>query len=206
MLYDWWHLTLREVAETDWVQWLAVALAIAEVLLAKVNNIALYPAGIASTILAVYILLTAGLFAESLLNGYYIVMSVYGWWFWIKKKNEPPVQITRCSRNDWLIVMGITTGSFVVLTVLLSRFTPSTVPTWDAWVSATAWAGMWLLAKRKIENWILLNVSNICAIPLLFYKNLPLFAALTVFLFIIGVQGYFSWRKIMKAGKTVLTT
>jgi len=65
---------------------------------------------------------------------------------------------------------------------------------------------MWLLAKRKIENWILLNVSNICAIPLLFYKKLPLFAGLTVFLFIIGVQGYFSWRKIMNAGKTVLTT
>ena len=206
MLYDWWHLTLQQVAETDWVQWLAVALGIAEVLLAKVNNIALYPAGIASTILAVYILLTAGLYAESLLNGYYIVMSIYGWRFWIKKKNEPPVQISRCSRNDWLIVMGITAGSFVVLALSLARFTPSTVPAWDAWVSATAWAGMWLLAKRKIENWILLNVSNICAIPLLFYKKLPLFAALTVFLFIIGVQGYFSWRKIMNAGRTVLTT
>jgi len=205
-LYNWWHLTLRQVAETDWVQWLAVALGIAEVLLAKVNNIALYPAGIVSTILAVYILLTAGLYAESLLNGYYIVMSVYGWWFWIKKKNEPPVQITRCSRNDWLTVMGITAGSFVILALSLARFTTSTVPTWDAWVSATAWAGMWLLAKRKIENWILLNVSNICAIPLLFYKKLPLFAGLTVFLFIIGVQGYFSWRKIMNAGKTVLTT
>jgi nicotinamide mononucleotide transporter len=206
MLYDWWHLTLRQVAETDWVQWLAVALGIAEVLLAKVNNIALYPAGIASTILAVYILLTAGLYAESLLNGYYIVMSIYGWWFWIKKKNEPPVQITRCSRNDWLTVTGITVGSFVVLALSLARFTTSTVPTWDAWVSATAWAGMWLLAKRKIENWILLNVSNICAIPLLFYKKLPLFAGLTIFLFIIGVQGYFSWRKIMNAGKAVLTT
>jgi len=206
MLYDWWHLTLRQVAETDWVQWLAVALGIAEVLLAKVNNIALYPAGIASTILAVYILLTAGLYAESLLNGYYIVMSIYGWWFWIKKKNEPPVQITCCSRNDWLTVTGITVGSFVVLALSLARFTTSTVPTWDAWVSATAWAGMWLLTKRKIENWILLNVSNICAIPLLFYKKLPLFAGLTIFLFIIGVQGYFSWRKIMNAGKAVLTT
>ncbi len=118
MLYDWWHLTLQQVAETDWVQWLAVALGIAEVLLAKVNNIALYPAGIASTILAVYILLTAGLYAESLLNGYYIVMSIYGWWFWIKKKNEPPVQISRCSRNDWLTVMGITVGSFVATGVI----------------------------------------------------------------------------------------
>jgi nicotinamide mononucleotide transporter len=68
----------------------------------------------------------------------------------------------------------------------------------DAWVSATAWAGMWLLAKRKIENWILLNISNAFAIPLLFYKQLPLYALLTAFLFIVAVLGYFDWMKILK--------
>jgi len=68
----------------------------------------------------------------------------------------------------------------------------------DAWVSATAWAGMWLLAKRKIENWILLNVSNAFAIPLLLYKQLPLFAALTLFLFIVAIFGYYQWRKLVR--------
>jgi nicotinamide mononucleotide transporter len=72
------------------------------------------------------------------------------------------------------------------------------VPVWDAWVSATAWAGMWLLAKRKVENWILLNISNIFAIPLLFYKQLPLFAGLTIILFIVAVFGYFDWRRKYK--------
>jgi len=75
------------------------------------------------------------------------------------------------------------------------------VPFWDAWISATAWAGMWLLARRKIENWLLLNLSNIFAIPLLFYKKLPLFGALTTFLFIIGVWGFFDWVKIYKEKK-----
>jgi nicotinamide mononucleotide transporter len=68
----------------------------------------------------------------------------------------------------------------------------------DSFVAATAWAGMWLLAKRKLENWVLLNISNIVAIPLLFYKHLPLNALLTLFLFIVAVMGYFRWKKIMR--------
>ena len=148
----------------------------------------------------------AGLYAEAALNGYYIVMSVYGWWYWFQRKNFPAVPITWCNRKDWTIVVGIISGSFAILALLLAKFTPSTVPLWDAWVSATAWAGMWLLAKRKIENWILLNISNAFAIPLLFYKKLPLFAALTVFLFIIGIQGYISWRKVAAAGRAVSQT
>jgi nicotinamide mononucleotide transporter len=78
---------------------------------------------------------------------------------------------------------------------ILHFFTESTVPLWDAFVSATAWAGMWLLARRKLENWILLNISNLAAIPLLFIKNLPLTGLLTLFLFIVAIQGYYSWKK-----------
>jgi len=86
---------------------------------------------------------------------------------------------------------------FVVLYMVLMRFTDSTVPIWDAWVSATAWAGMWLLAKRKIENWVLLNISNAFAIPLLAYKGLHLYALLTLFLFIVALLGFFEWKRII---------
>jgi nicotinamide mononucleotide transporter len=197
-LHDWWQLLYKQVLETDALQWVAVILGVAEVLLARVNNIWLYPTGIAGTLLSIYILLVAGLYADSLLNGYYVLMSVYGWWYWVKKQNLPPVKISYCTKQDWWVVLAITFGGFIVLAALLKYFTPSTVPFWDAWVSSTAWAGMWLLAKRKIENWVLLNISNLFAVPLLFYKQLPMFAALTVFLFIIAVQGYFEWRKIIR--------
>ena len=193
-----WHLLWQQIAETDWLQWVAVSLGVAEVLFAKANKIWLYPTGLVGTLLSIYILFLAGLFAECLLNGYYVVMSVYGWWYWVKKQHLPPVKITRCNRKDWITVAGITAVSFVVLTLSLRYFTTSTVPVWDAWVSATAWAGMWLLAKRKIENWILLNISNAFAIPLLLYKQLPLYAALTLFLFIVAIAGYIQWRKILR--------
>lgn len=200
-LNEWWHLFWQQIKETDALQWAAVILGIAEVLLAKANKIWLYPVGIAGTVLSIYILITAGLYAEGLLNVYYVIMSVYGWWFWVKKKNQPPVEITWCNKKDWTTVLMITIISLVVLYGALRFFTPSTVPFWDAWVSATAWAGMWLLSKRKIENWILLNISNLFAIPLLFYKQLPLFAALTVFLFIVAIMGYYYWKKIVGINK-----
>ena len=203
ILQDWWNVLRRQIMETDWLQWLAVILGVAEVLYAKANKIWLYPTGIAGTLLSIYILVIAGLYADGLLNVYYVVMSVYGWWYWVKKKDLPPVKITYCNKKEWITVAAIVFGGFIILLVLLKKFTPSTVPVWDAWISATAWAGMWLLAKRKMENWILLNISNAFAVPLLLYKHLLLFGALTIFLFIIAVQGYFKWKKIIKKGEVL---
>jgi nicotinamide mononucleotide transporter len=205
-VHDWWSLFVQQIRETSWLEWLAVTLGVAEVLYAKANKIWLYPTGIAGTLLSIYLFMMAGLYAEGLLNGYYVIMSVYGWWYWIKKKNLPPVKITYCTRKEWLTVTGIVAGSFIILYLLLKNFTPSTVPLWDAWISATAWAGMWLLAKRKIENWILLNISNAFAIPILFYKHLLLYSGLTIFLFIVAVQGYITWRKITRKENIILVT
>lgn len=206
LLVSWIHLFLQQVAQTSWIEWLAVGFSVAEVLLARANKVALYPAGIIATLLSVYLFIISGLYAESLLNGYYIVMSIYGWWYWIKKKDKPPVPITFTNKKEWQTVAAIVAGGFIVLYLTVKNFTPSTVPLCDAFVSATAWAGMWLLGKRKVENWILLNISNAVAIPLLFYKHLPLYAALTIFLFVVAVQGYFQWKKLVKKETTLLTS
>jgi len=182
----------------DILQWLAVVFGVAEVLLAWKNKILLYPAGIISTVLTIYIYSASGLYAESVLNGYYFVMSIYGWWHWHKRRNEPPLPVTRTTGSEWGMPAVIVAGGFVIQYLLLKQYTDSKVPGWDAWVSATAWAGTWLLARRKVENWLLLNISNIFAIPLLFYKQLPLFAGLTVILFIVACFGDFDWNKRFK--------
>jgi nicotinamide mononucleotide transporter len=196
--FAWFDLFKQQLIEADAAQWAVLILGVAEVLLAKANKIWLYPTGIAATVLSVYGLFQAQLYAESFLNVYYLVMSIYGWWYWVAKKNEPPVRITHASARDWKITVAIVAGAGVLLYVILKLYTPSNVPAWDAWVSATAWAGMWLLAKRKVENWILLNVSNAFAIPLLFYKALPLYGVLTIILFVVACFGYFDWRRIFK--------
>lgn len=189
---------MEQAKATTWLEWLAVLLGVAEVLLARANKVWLYPTGIAGTLISIYLLLHVGLYAECLLSGYYVVMSFYGWYYWIKKRNEPPVRVAYSNKEEWIITLLIVFVGWAVLYWILVRFTPSTVPIWDAWVSSTAWAGMWLLARRKIENWILLNVSNLFAVPLLFHKNLALFALLTIFLFIVAIFGYLDWRDIIK--------
>lgn len=199
--HHWGELFMEQARATTAWEWAAVLLGVTEVLLAKANNIWLYPAGIASTFIGIYVLLMAGLYAELALNVYYLVMSFYGLIYWLKKRNEPPVKITWSTRREWAITLIIVFAGWVILYLLLKNFTTSNVPVWDAWVSSTAWAGMWLLARRKIENWILLNISNLFAIPLLCYKHLIMFSALTVFLFIVAFFGFFEWLAILKKGK-----
>jgi nicotinamide mononucleotide transporter len=195
---EWLEVFRQELMHIDAIQMGVLILGVSEVLLARANSIYLYPTGIGATVLAIYSLFTAGLYAECLLHGYYLVMSVYGWWYWSGKKNRKPIRITLSTRNDWLITLSIVVLGFCLLYFSLRSFTDSEVPVWDAWVSATGWAGMWLLARRKVENWVLLNVSNIFAIPLLFYKSLPLLGILTMFLFVVACIGYFDWFKIAR--------
>jgi nicotinamide mononucleotide transporter len=191
----WLQLFWQQIKETDFWQWAATVFGIAEVLFARFNNILLYPTGIVSCIISIWILFHVKLYAECLLTVYYIVMSIYGWWVWMKKKGYKETKASYSNKSEWMVTSWITIGGTIVLYFALHHFTNSNVPFLDAFVSATAWAGMWLLARRKIENWVLLNISNIVAIPLLFYKQLPLFALVTVFLFIVAIQGYFSWKK-----------
>ena len=198
--HEWLELFKQELVNIDAIQVAVLVLGVSEVLLARANNIWLYPTGIASVTLAIFSLFKVGLYAECLLQGYYLVMSVYGWWYWSTKKNNVPVPVTFSKRSEWYITLAITFGGSVILFLFLSSLTDSDVPAWDAWVSATGWAGMWLLARRKIENWLLLNISNAFAIPLLFYKGLPMLALLTAFLFVVACIGYFDWIKIARRG------
>ena len=194
-LIAWFQLWMSQVRETQPLEWIAVVTGIVEVLFALVNSVWLYPAGIISTAVSIYIMAVAGLYAESVLSVYYLVMSIYGWVLWAKPTSKAALPITYTSRREWAIVVAITVVGGLILYFTLHHFTNSTVPAWDAWVSATAWAGTWLLIKRKIENWLVLNVSNLFNIPLLVYKKLPLMAFLTLFLFIVAIFGYYKWKK-----------
>jgi nicotinamide mononucleotide transporter len=202
---DWFKLFQEQILHTSLIEWLAVGFGVSEVLLAKKNNIWLYPTGIISILLSMFLLLNVKLYAETLLSIYYLVMSVYGWVIWKKRKQDGENQVSWSSNRELTIAILISVIGFGVLYLVLRHYTDSDVPLFDAFVSSTAWAGMWLLAKRKIENWIFLNISNIVAIPLLFHKKLPLMACLTTFLFTVAIFGFLDWKKIINKSKFKLT-
>lgn len=179
-------------------EWFGVLFSVIQVLLARKNNVNNYLFGIAGILLTLYVMLTSKLYAEFTLNLYYLIMSLYGWMYWKfgKQKSEREISITT-STEKW-IAGGIVLGTFILFWFFLTHYTDSDVPVWDSLVSAFAWAGMWLMARRKIENWIILNISNIISIPLMIHKELYLYAVLTSFLFLVAISGYIEWQKIIK--------
>ena len=179
------------------LQWLGTSFGIAQVLLARKNNINNYLFGIVSILIGMWVLYYSKLYADILLSLYYLAMSIYGWFYWKFGKQKEETPISYATFNEHLKAIGIVISCFAIMAYWLSNHTNSDVPYWDACTTAFAWAGMWLMARRKMENWIYLNISNIITIPLLFYKDLYIYAGLTIFLFIVGTSGYFKWRHII---------
>lgn len=187
--------------QTTWQEWLGVLFSMLQVVLASRNNSLNYLFGIAGVLLTLYVMALSGLYAEFTLNLYYLVMSIYGWIYWLRGKASAQIPITKSNHKDRIMSVSIVLISFVLFMFALTQFTDSDVPVADALVSAFAWAGMWLMARRKLENWILLNVSNLIAVPLMIHKDLYLYAVLSVFLFVVAVIGYFNWRNIIRQQK-----
>ena len=179
----------------------AVVFGKISVLFARKNNILVYPTGLVSTLIYVYILLEWKLFGDFIINIYYSVMSILGWYLWSRKKNgatEFPISVM--NRKDYLISSIIFTGTLLFVALVYYFFDKFTH--WTAYVdtltTALFFVGMWLMAKRKIENWLLWIVADIISVPLYFYKGLT-FSSIQFLLFtIIAILGYIEWRKFLQ--------
>ncbi|EAZ95389.1 Nicotinamide mononucleotide transporter PnuC [Flavobacteria bacterium BAL38] len=179
----------------------AVVFGITSVLFARKNNILLYPTGLISTVIYVYILLEWKLFGDFIINIYYSFMSILGWYLWTRKKNGANVfPISVMNRKDYVFSSLIFGGTLLFIALVYHFFHKFT--DWTAYVdtltTALFFVGMWLMAKRKIENWIIWIVADIISVPLYFYKGLT-FSSLQFLLFtIIAILGYLEWRKFLQ--------
>lgn len=177
---------------------MAFVTAIAQVLLALYNKRSNFIFGAISVCLYVYIFFTGKLYAESLLNIYYLIASVIGWWQW--KNVSATTQIAKANRQEQKYTLLIALSSLVFLYFVLKNFTDSTVPLWDAAVSCLAWAGTYLLTRKRLACWLWLSASNIIAIPLLYTKAYVLIALLTMLFLILGVAAWVKWRREINGG------
>lgn len=181
-----------------WLEIIGTLFGLTQVLLARKNIVHNYLFGIVAILIGTWVYYQSKLYGDILLNVYYFIMSVYGWTYWKYGKNHKESKITYTTKKEFITACGIVIVAFSSIGYWLYFHTNTDVPLWDALLSAFAWAGMWLMAKRKIENWIFLNISNFIAIPLLFYKGLYVYMGLTVFLFIVAISGYIKWRNIIE--------
>lgn len=197
-----WQQLLEGLRATTWLEYIAVFFGIASVIFSRLENIWVYPTGIVNTTVYIYLSIVAGLYAEAGVNFYYTVMSIVGWVLWAQKKEgEKVLHITRSSRREWLIALTFFAICWLVLWWVLRSYTNSTVPLADGFASAAAYTGMWLMARKKLENWLWWIVTNIASIPLYFIKGFVFTSFQYLVFLVLAVMGYVEWRrKAVKGG------
>ncbi|WP_299434090.1 nicotinamide riboside transporter PnuC [uncultured Maribacter sp.] len=173
----------------------------------KKENILVFPTGIISTAIFVYILLVFGLLGDMLINAFYFIMSIYGWYFWTRKVDKDRyTPITKMTNLDkkYSIIMFIGTILFVSLVYFVFNKFDSWTAYVDSFTTAIFFVGMWLMAKKKLANWIFWIIGDVISVPLYLYKGL-VFTAIQYLLFtIIAVYGYKAWKKSISKSPQIL--
>ncbi|MBS3738446.1 MAG: nicotinamide riboside transporter PnuC [Psychroflexus sp.] len=174
----------------------------------KRDNILVFPTGIISTAIFVYILSVHRLLGDMMINAYYFIMSIYGWYIWTQKVDkEHFIPITKLeTRREYKISVLIFVATLIFVSVVYSVF--------DKWISWTAYVdtfttavfflGMWLMAKKKLENWQLWIIGDVISIPLYLYKGLVFSAFQYAIFTIIAIYGYNAWKKQLNTPKASL--
>lgn len=172
---------------------------------AKKNHIWVFPTGLISTAIFVYLLWKWVLLGDMLINAYYFVMSLYGWYVWTHKTDEQmtPISNTTTKEKRFSILLFVATLLFVFAVYQSAEKWTSWTAYIDTVTTGIFFVGMWLMARRKIEHWLFWIVGDIISVPLYFYKGLTFTSFQYLIFTIIAVYGYFAWKKILDNSQRV---
>lgn len=183
-----------------YLELVAVFFGLCSVWYAKKDNILVFPTGLISTSIYAYLLWQWSLLGDSMINVYYFMMSIYGWYHWTRKKDhvdEFPISLMNKKEKRLAIVIFVATVFFVFLVYqYFNKFT-SWYSYLDTLLTGIFFVGMWLMAKRKVENWIFWIVGDLLSIPLYLAKGYTFTSLQYIVFTIIAVYGYLEWRKIL---------
>ena len=190
-----------------YLELIGVFFGLLSVWFAKKDNILVFPTGLISTSIYAYLLWQWSLLGDSMINVYYFIMSIYGWYHWTRQKDnvdEFPISLMTKKEKGISIIIFVVTVVFVVLVYLyFDKFT-SWYSYLDTVLTGIFFVGMWLMAKRKIENWIFWIVGDLLSIPLYLAKGYTFTSLQYIVFTIIAVYGYLEWRKILNKNRPQL--
>ena len=195
---------IEGMKQTTWLEYIAVFAGIASVWFSRIENILVYPVGLINTVIYVYLSAKGHLFGEVSVNFYYTIMSIYGWYLWMKKDKEQHhvVNIAFSDKRWWMYQLVFFLAFYFTiyfsLSYLKQNFSPGAIPRADAFASATAFTGMWLMTKKKVESWWWWIATNIASIPLYFVKHYVFTSVYYLVLLVMAVFGLMEWRKRAK--------
>lgn len=198
-IFDFFIDPYRQASNADIIlEVIAFLFGIASVVYAKRENLLVYPTGLVATVITVYLLYKAEYFGDMMMNFYYSVMSIYGWWNWSRKKEEKYiVPISRTTVNEKYIGIAL---FFITLfvTYLVYRFYEYDLEIAnyiDIFTSGLFFTAMWFMATKKIENWVLWIIADIITVPLYAYRGLGMLSLQYLIFTILAIQGYRQWKR-----------
>ena len=163
----------------------------------------LWPLGVLTSFFYIFIFYQAKFYADMGLQVYYVVISIYGWWYWWRgssdSKEELPI-VRLSSKLAWTLV-GLTVPMFVLISFILVRFTDSPVPYWDAFTTAISITATWMLARKILEQWFLWMLVNLVSLVLYVYKGLYPTVVLFAFYSVLSFVGYVQWKRSLSTVK-----
>ena len=195
---------IQDINNTTWYEYVAVIAGIGSVWFSRKENIWVYPIGLVSTVIFIYLSFKGSLLGEAAVNVYYTIMSIYGWRLWAKKDQQQHLvlKITSASKKEWgqhLSFFAVFyVAIYLALTSLKRDFAPGAIPWADGFASATAFTGMWLMTKKKVESWYWWIATNFASVPLYFVKHYVFTSLSYVVLLIMAVTGLLAWLKKIK--------
>ncbi len=206
-MYHFLQQLINNLRETSLPEFIGVIAGIASVWFSRKENILVYPVGLINTVIYIFISVEGNLYGEASVNLYYTIMSIYGWILWSRRneKKESLLQITYSNKKEWLYQLLFFAlfyiGIYFALVYLKNVFYSNTIPLADAFASATAYTGMWLMAKKKVESWIWWIATNVASIPLYYIKGYAFTSVQYIILLIMAVAGLITWMQKAKLHK-----
>ncbi|MBE9466737.1 MAG: nicotinamide mononucleotide transporter [Bacteroidetes bacterium] len=173
------------------------------------QNILLWPVGIITSALYIYVFFYSKFYADMSLQVYYLFISIYGWHNWLHGKNKNTetnqIQITRATKKLSFILILTTFILFVFMAFILKNYTDSPLPYWDSFTTSASIVATWMLTKKYIEQWIIWVIVDAVSLGLYIYKGLYSTSFLFIFYTIMAIIGYFEWKKEMNKTELALS-
>jgi len=198
-MVEFWNSIFSYAIQIDFLELLGLIFGLLAVWYLIRENILTWPSGIIYVLISFLIFYKTKLYADLALHFVFLILNIYGWYFWIhgKKEKDQDLPVTTISNRLMMVLLFLCTVGVYIMGTLFRNYTDAAVPYWDSTTTVLSLAGMWLTARKKIESWYYWLVVDILATGIYVYKGIYFYATLYGIYIFLALAGYYSWRKSM---------
>jgi len=182
------------------LEWLAAVLVLVNVALVALRSVWNYPFALVAVTLYAFVFFEAKLYSDMLLQGFFFALNLYGLFAWVCAREDSGIPVGWMSERARWIWGGVTIAAWIVWSSLMHRFTDAAAPWIDGAIAMTSITAQWLLARRRVESWLLWILVDLIAVPLFAWRGLYATSAVYVVLLGLSIDGLIQWRRAAAVG------